>query len=187
MIGLGANNPVVTTVKAAHGGFFDGFGWSTAGPIIAAVTAATIAATIAVIGYSRQRRAERRAERANLYAQAIAAVEDYLEAPYRIRRKDGTPTTRHAITSHISDVKSRISLHQALLELHAPTVVPTAYNAFVEAAQEEAGPQMTDAWHAPPTKADAQVPLGVAFDRTNSNTSRSTVLATMKADLTKLG
>ena len=186
MINFSTITPV-TTVKTTSHAFFDGFGWSTAAPIIAAVTAATIAATIAVLGYSRQRRAERRAERANLYAQAIAAVEDYLEAPYRIRRKDGTPATRHAITSHISDVKSRISLHQALLDLHAPTTVSTAYNTFVTAAQQEAGLQMTDAWHAPPTKADAQVPVGVAYDRTNSNTARSAVIAAMKADLAKLG
>jgi hypothetical protein len=186
VIGFGTITTLTTVTTTDHG-FFDRFGWSTAGPIIAAVTAATIAATIAVVGYTRQRRAERRAERANLYAQAIAAVEDYLEAPYRIRRKDGTATTRHAITSHISGVKSRISLHQALLELHAPTAVWTAYDAFVKAAQEEAGPQMTDAWHAPRIKADTQVPLGVGYDRTNSNTTRSTVIAAMKADLTKLG
>ncbi len=52
------------------------------------------AAVIAIVGYSRQRRAACRAERPDLYAQAIAAVEDYLEAPYWIRRNDGTAETR---------------------------------------------------------------------------------------------
>jgi hypothetical protein len=76
---------------------------------------------------------------------AIAAVEDYLEGPYRIRRRDDTAESRFAITSAISNTKTAISLHQALVEMHAPTAVSDAYNAFVAAAQQDAGPQMTAA------------------------------------------
>jgi hypothetical protein len=76
-----------------------------------------------VIGYSRQRRVERRSERATLYGRAIAGVEEYLEAPYRIRRRDDTAEARFVITSAISDTKTAISLHQALLEMHAPSAI----------------------------------------------------------------
>jgi hypothetical protein len=168
---------------ATHHGFFDGFGWNEAATIIAAIAAAAIAASIAVLGYGHQRRAERRAERATLYARAIAVVEDYLEGPYRIRRKDGTNETRHAITSAISDVKSAISLHQGLLELHAPATVSSAYNAFVTAGIAEAGPQMTAAWRANATTSDAQVPLGVGYDRSDSDQKRADLVAAMTADL----
>jgi hypothetical protein len=76
-----------------------------------------------------------------------------------------------------------ISLHQALLEMHAPTAVSDAYNAFVAAAQREAGPQMTAAWNTHPTTADEQVPLGKAYDRSASDAARATLIITMRADL----
>jgi hypothetical protein len=78
------------------------------------IRAAFGAAVIAVIGYGHQRRAERRTERATLYGHAIAAVEDYLEGPYRIMRRDDSAESRFAITNAISDSKTAISLHQAL-------------------------------------------------------------------------
>jgi hypothetical protein len=131
-------------------GIFAGFSWNEGATIVAAFGAAAIAAIIAVVGYGRQRKAERRAERATLYGHAIAAVEEYLESSYRIRRRDDTIESRVAMTSAISDTKTKISLDQALLEMHAPTAVSDAYNAFVAAAQREAGPQMTAAWKAHP-------------------------------------
>ena len=160
-----------------------GFTWNEGATIVAAFGAAAIAAIIAVIGYGRQRRAERRAEQASLYGHAIAAVEDYLEGPYRIRRRADATESRFAITSAISNTKTAISLHQALLEMHAPTAVSDAYNAFVAAAQREAGPQMTAAWNPHPTTADEQVPLGKAYDRSASDAARATLIITMRADL----
>ena len=59
-------------------------------------------------------------------------------APYRIRRRDTTPEARFAITTAISDTKTAISLHQALLEMHAPTAVTDAYRRFAAAARQEA-------------------------------------------------
>ena len=167
-------------------GIFTGFTWAEGAGILAAWGAAAIAAVIAVIGYSRQRRAQRRSERATLYGRAIAAVEDYLEAPYRIRRRDTTPEARFAITTAISDTKAAISLHQALLEMHAPTVVTDAYDRFVTAARAEAGPQMTEAWNTPLTTKDRQVPLGQAYARAASDAARAELISAMKADLDHL-
>jgi hypothetical protein len=167
-------------------GIFAGFTWNEGATILAAFGAAAIAAIIAVVGYGRQRKAERRAERATLYGHAITAVEEYLEWPYRIRRRDDTAESRGAITSAISDTKTAISLHQALLEMHAPTAVSDAYNAFVAAAQREAGPQMTAAWKAHPTTAGEQVPLGKAYDRSASDAARAALIVAMKADLGSL-
>lgn len=166
-----------------HHGFFDGFGWDTGGTILAA----GLAAIIAVYGYTRQKRAARRSEMAGIYGEAIRAVEDYLEAPYRIRRKDGTAQVRTAISNHISDVKSRISYYQALLQMHAPPAVTIAFESFVSAAQQEAGPQMTAAWHEPPVAKDDQVPLGVAYPRDVSDAARAAVVDAMKRNLAKVG
>lgn len=169
------------------GRIFAGFTWAEGATILAAWGAAAVAATIAVLGYGRQRRAERRAERATLYGHAIAAVEAYLEGPYRIRRRDETTEARFAITSAISDTKTAISLRQALLAMHAPDAVAEAYDTFVAAAQREAGPQMTEAWNTRPTSKDNQVPLGTAYDRTASDAARDVLITAMKADLGKFG
>jgi hypothetical protein len=164
-------------------GILTGFTWTEGASILAAWGAAAIAAVIAVIGYSRQRRAQRRSERATLYGRAIAAVEEYLEAPYRIRRRDDTTEARFAITSAVSDTKTAISLHQALLEMHAPRAVTGAYARFAAAARHEAGPQMTEAWKTKPTSKDYQVPLGKAYDRTASDAAQAALISVMKADL----
>jgi hypothetical protein len=161
-----------TVVQVSSGGF----GWDT-------IIAAMIAAIIAVGGYLWQHRSGRRGERAAIYGEAIRAVEDYLEAPYLILRKDGSPETRQSITRHISDVKSRISYYKALLELHAPQDVSGAYAEFVRAAEVEAGRQMTEAWHAPAITDDAQVPLGKGLDRTASDITRAAALSAMRDDL----
>lgn len=159
------------------------FTWSEGATLLAAVAAALIAALVAVVGYSWQQRAARRDQRATMYAEALRAVEDYLEAPYRIRRRDGSVEARLAITDHISDVQSRISFHTGWLGIHAPQDVGTAYAAFVLAAQQDAGPQMTAAWQAPPTTRDEDVPLGQRYDRAGADRARDRALAAMQADL----
>ena len=81
---------------------------------------------------------------------------------------------------------TRISLHQALLEMHAPTTVTTAYKTFVNAATTEAGPQMTAAWNLPAATEDTHVPLGRPYERTRSNYARTALVRAMKADLGRL-
>jgi hypothetical protein len=168
---------------AAHHGFFDGFTWSEGATIIAAA----LAAIIAVVGYTVQRKITRRSERADLYGNAIGAVEAYLEGPYRIRRKTDDLGNWFAISSALSNAKTAISHHQALLEMHAPAAVSAAYTAFAEAAIREAGPQMTAAWGTPPIQAPRDVPLGSGYDRPDSDAKRSAMVTAMAADLEAIG
>lgn len=162
---------------------FDAFDWSDGATIIAAVLAALIAALIAVIGYTIQRKITRRSERADLYGNAIGAVEAYLEGPYRIRRKTNDPNNWFQLSSALSDAKTAISHHQALLEMHAPADVVTAFEDFAAAAIREAGPQMTAAWSEPPISAPTDVPLGTGYDRSQSDVERSVLVAAMAEDL----
>lgn len=118
---------------------------------------------------------------ANLFAEALAAVAEYLEGPYRILRKDGTATTRFAITSHLSDVKTSIDRYQELLRLHASRNVSDAYDAYVIVAKTEAGNQMKEAWRAEPIKKDAEVNLGTALPRTETGGARPSVVAAMQS------
>ena len=164
-------------------GLFENFTWDHGAALLAAALAAFIAAGVAVAGYVIQQRASRRDQRAVLYAEALRAVEDYREAPYRVRRRDGSHDARRAITDHISDVQSRISFHSGWLRLNAPAPVADAYDTHVAAARAEAGAQMTDAWAAPPTLRDEDVPLGVPYARARSDAARDAVLAAMGKSL----
>jgi hypothetical protein len=170
-------------VAVHHHALFDGFTWAEGATIIAAV----LAAVFAVIGYTIQRKITRRSERADLYGNATGAVEAYLEGPYRIRRKTADSDNWFAISSALSDAKTAISHHQALLEMHAPAQVFTAYREFASAAIIEAGPQMTAAWGTPPISAPTDVPLGTGYDRSDSDAKRSAMVTAMAADLTAIG
>jgi pantoate kinase len=173
----------VGNTAAHHHGFLNGFTWSDGATIIAAA----LAAVIAVAGYTVQRKITRRSERADLYGNAIGAVEAYLEGPYRIRRKTGSPENWFSISSALSDAKTAISHHQALLQMHAPTAVSTAYDQFARAAIVEAGPQMTAAWDTPAIAAATDVPLGTGYDRTGADAARAAMVTAMADDLRAIG
>jgi len=147
--------------------------------VFSGIGSAFVAAVVAVLGYSLQQRESRRVVRATMYAHALQAVQDYLEGPYRIRRKDGSAEARRELTQAMSTVQSQINFHTAWLEVGAPTAVASAYSALVAAARQEAGPQMTTAWAALPTSDDAAVPLGVAYTRPQSDAALEKVKAAM--------
>lgn len=147
---------------------------------IATIAAALIAAAIVVLGFLHERRQHARSRRAEAYAGALQAVSDYLEAPYRVRRRSGTATDRVALTAHISEIQSRLDFYTAHLALIAPKVFD-AYTDLVAAAKVEAGPQMSAAWKARPTRRDRDVPLVVAYSHPRANAARAVVLVAMKA------
>lgn len=138
--------------------------WTTIGPFtgdgIATFLAAVVAAGIAVLTYRGQRRQARRDRQAEIYGEAIRAVEDYAEAPYRVRRRDGTPATHAALITHLHEVQSRLAYYTALLDLHAPRAVAYAYQNLVYVLKEQAGPQISDAWNVSPIRRARAVPLG---------------------------
>lgn len=149
----------------------------------ATLLAAFLTGLVAVLVYLFQQAAQRRTQRAAAYAEALRSIEDYLENPYRIRRKDGAPEARRELTQHLSDVKSAINLHKGWLAVHAPPCVFDAYMEFEQAAIDDAGDQMSQAWRTKPTKNDCDVPLGVGYDRTRADAAKAVVVATMRADV----
>ncbi|GAA2999668.1 hypothetical protein [Actinokineospora diospyrosa] len=171
----------------AGSGFWAGLTAMGLVPIVGAfatLVVGTVAATVAVRVYKAQQKEQRRQAKAEFYAEAVRAVEDYMECPYRILRKDGSAAARREITQHISDVKSRISFYTALLAIHGTPEVRAAYDTFVAAAQREAGPQMTAAWDTKPVKKDTGVPLRTApLPRVVTDVARAGLLNTLKDDL----
>ncbi|HEY0238711.1 MAG TPA: hypothetical protein VGC37_08700 [Friedmanniella sp.] len=160
-----------------------GFAPSDLATVAAAIVGAAIAAVVVVAGYRHQQNEQRRGQRATLYAEALRAVEDYLEAPYLIARRDGSHQARMHLVEHISDIQSRIAFYQAHMSIHAPTPVCEAYAEFVTAARREAGLEMTSLWKGKPTRKDSQVPLGARFARPLSDAARDEVARAMRHDI----
>jgi hypothetical protein len=176
-----------TAAPASPGGMDAGDIVALAAVIVAfiiGVTTMVVTVRTATRNITAQQNEKRRQERALAYAEAIRAVEDYLEAPYRIRRRDGSSAVRWQLTESISQIQSRINLHKDWLAINASKDVFDAYLTFVHAAKAEAGAQMTIAWNQPVTKKDRQVPLGVALHQPKSAEAREAVLKAMK-DCTK--
>jgi len=147
------------------------------------IIAALIAALVAVTGYMVTQAQARRERRANEFADALAAVEEYLEAPYRIRRRQSaTAEGRDALANTLSDLQARIARHRSWLRVEAPPVAE-AYDALVAAARSEAGVQMTEAWNSAPPASDADMNLWVAYQHPNSDAERDKVIAIMRQNL----
>lgn len=148
----------------------------------ATIAAALIAAMVAVTGYFIQQQIVRRERRARAYSEAVRAVEDYMEAPFLILRRDGSIATQRQITDHISDIQSRIAYHQAELSIYASSEIAAGYSDLVRAARHEAGTAMTDAWNTKPTKRGHSVPLGRRFSRERSDTALNRLVSLMRND-----
>ncbi len=172
-----------SSTAATKGGSGGGLG---AGDVIAIIAVAVsvlgLAVTIGVAAYNviQQQKEKRQQERARAYAEAIRAVEDYLETPYRVRRRDGSAAVRWELTESISEIQSRINLHTDWLAINASTRVYETYLAFVRATNAEAGTQMTQMWNGPVTKKDRQVPLGQSLTQPKSVEAKEAVLKAMK-------
>jgi len=168
-----AHNGVVTSAGSP------GFGpaqWST-------IIAALIAALVIVAGYTLTQAWARRERRARAFADALAAIEEYLEAPYRVRRRPGaTPEVRAALAAALSDLQARIALHRAWLQVEAPAV-GQAYDDLVTAARAEAGTQMMEAWRSAPPASDTDMNLKVAYPHPQADAERAKVIAAMRKHL----
>jgi hypothetical protein len=149
---------------------------------IATIVAAIIAAIVVVAGYVVQQRISRRQHQATIYSQAIQAVEDYVQAPYRIQRKDGSSETRQILIRDVSDIQSRLAYFESMLEINAPDQIAAAYRDLVQAARNEAGTQMTAAWRAKPIRSGRDVPLTTRFDRSRTDAQLTRIRGLMRSN-----
>jgi hypothetical protein len=142
-----------------------------------------VAGSFLLAGYLLNQIWARNERRAKAFAEALAAVENYLEMPYRVRRRAASdPEVRATLTNQMSDIKAQIAFHQAWLQVEAPNVAE-AYDALVRAAQEEGGAQMQEAWKEPVRDTDAAMNVGVAYDRSKSDAARTRTLEQMREQL----
>ena len=154
-----------------------------AGEGAATIIAAVIAAGALIVGYFVQQGRARKERRAQAYGEAVRAVEDYLEAPFVILRRDGSLTTQRQITDHISAIQSRIAFHRAELAIYASQQISDAYAKLEAAARAEAGNAMTQAWRARPIRHGRQVPIANRYSRARSNAALAELIKLMRADV----
>jgi hypothetical protein len=136
------------------------------GAILIAAGLQALATLIAVIvagciagGYRRQQKLAQARSRAKVHADAIKAIADYMEAPYRVLRRDGSAAARMHLTNLISDIQAELRYFETLLRLESTDKVAAAYEAATAAARREAGGAITRAWRSRPTKRDRDVPI----------------------------
>ena len=152
---------------------------------VALFITAAIAAAAAVWQFSKQKERDRKTQVAAVYAEALQAVEDYLEAPYLVLRCDkSSRSAMQLVTDSISRVQSRIAYAQAWLGVHAPPDVSEHYDTFVRIARVEAGKAVTAAWDAPPRSSASEMPIRERlFSRDASDKARAAVVTAMRADV----
>ena len=160
---------------------FDNFSWEAGATLLAAV----IAVAGLVLGFAVTSAQSRRERRARDYAEAIGAVSDYLEGPYRVARCHNNAAERYAISTDISVIQGRIDASAALLRLHAPQRVADAYDAYVAAARREAGRQMAAEWRKPPARRHRDMNMHQPFDLTASKAAKARLIWAMERDMGK--
>jgi len=120
-----------------------------------------VTAVVAVFGYLHTARVNRRERVAQELAQALRAVGDYQDLPFRVRRRPASaPETRAGFAERISDIHSRLDFHSAWLGVAAPPVA-VLFDTLVKTVREEVGPHVKAAWREPLITEDDGMNLGL--------------------------
>lgn len=144
-----------------------------AAAISAAVGAAAIGASLGFLGvlaglWVNGDRTER-ARRRELHARALAALCEYGEMPFVIRRRRCEPEQRSAervrISDHFSAVKAEIGTCEVLLGADGHERIAAAYRTAVRTARAVVGREAHDAWKEEPITNDAEMNMGPLFER----------------------
>lgn len=114
-----------------------------------ALLAAIIAGSVALFGYSLAQISNQRDRKRKFYAEALSAVREYEELPYRIRRRlSSDDITRAALGERISDAYTKLRFYLAWLEIDS-VVVGTAYADLVNRTRRIGGHARKKAWQKP--------------------------------------
>jgi hypothetical protein len=145
----------------------------TATTISAPVAGAAIGAIVGLLGvlvglWVNGDRAERQRRR-ELHGRALAAVLDYGEMPFMIRRRRHEPQERSAERIRLSDdfsqVKAEIATCEVLLAADGHRGISDAYEELVATARGVVGKEAHDAWQEEPISDDAGMNMGPLYDR----------------------
>ena len=129
----------------------------------ATLVAAVIAAVVAITGYLLNQQANRRVQRAQLYAEALRAIADLEELPYRIRRReDSLARTRERVGREVNDVFVAVSFYMRWLRIDS-LAVGIAYQVLARKAITYGEAQRAHAWASPPLASDRDANLAEVY------------------------
>jgi hypothetical protein len=122
--------------------------------------AAAIAAMVAVLGYAFNQQANRRDRKTRFYAEALRAIKELEEMPYRIaKRKDSSSETRATLGREINDIFINVSFYLAWLGIDSP-IVGRAYKLLADRAILSGEYQRRHAWRSAVKAKDDDLELG---------------------------
>ena len=110
----------------------------------AAVVAAVVSLGVTFLSHRRDRRDRQR----QCFGDAYAAIVEYQEFAYIVRRRQGDSADDNAISRALSECQGSLVVHGARLEIEAPRVAH-AYQDLVKVAKQVAGASIRDGWTQP--------------------------------------
>ncbi|MBG0569280.1 hypothetical protein [Actinoplanes aureus] len=114
---------------------------------------ATVTALVAIGGYFVNQAAARSERRSKVFAEALAAVFEYQELPFRIRRRTGTPEAAMALAQKVGDAFARLTFYRRWLGLESP-LVGRAFDNLVRRTDAQWEEFCEHAWHQSPPEDD---------------------------------
>lgn len=120
------------------------------------LTTAVIAAAAAVFGYLSTQTKSSRERKRRLFAEAVAAVDDYSRLSRRYYTLPGDVPRNDVVllVSEIQKAEQQIEYHDAWLSIDSPKVI-TSYRALVTSVKEEVGTMGESASRGVPAMHDA--------------------------------
>jgi hypothetical protein len=129
----------------------------------AALSAGVVAGAGALLGFLGNQLANRRERKSKVYAEALEAIKEYEELPYRIRRRPSSDgATRAALGNMVGEVLSKLWFYQAWIHTDSAEV-GAAYSALMAQTQGSGGPFRAAAWSTPVITKDEDAHLRDQF------------------------
>jgi hypothetical protein len=126
---------------------------------LAGLLTGIIAGLVALIGYLLNQLANRRERKSKVYAEALEAIREYQELPYKIRRRpDSEGATRAALGDKTGDVVSKLWFYRAWLQTDSAEV-GDAYRDLMAQTKRNGGIYRSTAWSEPVLMKDEDAQL----------------------------
>lgn len=132
-----------------------------------ALVTAVIAGFVALIGYFLSQATNRRERKSKVYAEALLALRQYQELPFKIRRRSSSDSaTREALGREWSEVLSNLIFYLGWLQIESP-VVGRAYDDLFEQTRKSGKTYWTMAWKQKVFERDEQMTDDLHFKYDN--------------------
>lgn len=121
-----------------------------------------------------------------MYAEAMAAMRAFEQAPYLVRRRaDSTGATRAEVAVRLIDLNTRVTYHEKLLLMDSPTV-GAAYGLLASTTKNQVREHRDKAWRAPIISDDEYVPDSTMQYPYDNELEWDLCISAMRRELTTL-